>query len=198
MVTHGRGFKLPVEMCDAAGNLNPAAVGWSRKPLHGCNLSGRWGRKKRWNYWCITNQDMLFSLTLSHLDYLGLAFIYYLDFASGKFMEQTVTRLFGKGCDLPEGLGGLIQFEDSALRMEMRDSGNDIYLRVDSPAFGGEKLHAEFQGQPPGGTRDLECRDPVEQAFVPVHIQAELSSSNWEDSDWKSQTGNGSGQLCLS
>ncbi len=155
MVTHEAELKLPVEMCDAAGNLNPAAVGWSRKPLHGCNLSGRWGRKKRWNYWCITNQDMLFSLTLSHLDYLGLAFIYYLDFASGKFMEQTVTRLFGKGCDLPEGLGGLIQLEDSALCMEMRDSGNDIYLRVDSPAFGGEKLHAEFQVSRPVGHETL-------------------------------------------
>jgi len=50
----------PVDLCDSAGRLNRAAVGWSRQPLHNCNVSGHWPRKKRWNYWCITSPDCLF------------------------------------------------------------------------------------------------------------------------------------------
>ena len=38
----------PVNLCDPEGNLNPEAVGWSRHPLHHCNLRGHWPRKKRW------------------------------------------------------------------------------------------------------------------------------------------------------
>ena len=58
-----------------------------------------------------------------------------------------------------------------------------------------------FFFQAEDGIRDLVRSRGLGDVYkrqVPVHIQAELSSSNWEDSDWKSQTGNGSGQLCLS
>ncbi|WP_017836529.1 hypothetical protein [Dietzia sp. UCD-THP] len=30
--------------------LEPAAVGWTRTPLHRTAISG-WGRTKRWEYW---------------------------------------------------------------------------------------------------------------------------------------------------
>jgi hypothetical protein len=39
----------PCDSCDARGRVNPAAVGWSRRPLVRANLSGRWPRRKRWN-----------------------------------------------------------------------------------------------------------------------------------------------------
>ena len=155
MATHELEIQSDVNLCDSQGNLNPAAVGWSRQPLHRCNLTGRWGRKKRWNYWCITTPDFLFSLTLSHLDYLGLAFIYYLDFSSGNFMEQTVSRLLGRGCDLPEGVPGEIRFDDPAMQLIMADWGDQVTLQADSPSFGGRKLHAEFQIERPAGHETL-------------------------------------------
>ncbi|HEY3367062.1 MAG TPA: DUF2804 family protein [Symbiobacteriaceae bacterium] len=68
-----RELTTPVLLCDDRGRLNPAAAGWSRRPLHTCNLKGRWPRKKRWNYWCITTDRHLFSATLSDIDYMGLA-----------------------------------------------------------------------------------------------------------------------------
>ena len=46
-----RELTAPVDLCDARGRLNPAAVGWSRPPLVRANLRGHWPRKKRWNFW---------------------------------------------------------------------------------------------------------------------------------------------------
>ena len=48
-------------------------VGWSRTPLHRCNLSAHPLRKKRWDYWCVTSATHLLSLTYTDLDYVGLA-----------------------------------------------------------------------------------------------------------------------------
>lgn len=57
-----------VELCDAHGRLNPAAVGWSRKPIISANLKG-WGRNKRFEYWCITSPEAIAALNVSHGDY---------------------------------------------------------------------------------------------------------------------------------
>src|SRR5690606_27310777 len=43
----------PVPLCTPAGRLNRAAVGWSRRPVHDCTLPGSWGRRKRWDFWCV-------------------------------------------------------------------------------------------------------------------------------------------------
>jgi len=141
----------PILLCDEHGRLNPEAVGWSRRPLHRCNLRGHWLRKKRWNYWAITTDTHLFSLTLTHLDYAGLAFAYFLDFATHEFIEQTVLHPFGRGLVLPEGVEGEIHFEDERLRMQMADDGATVRLVTESPDFGGKPLSATFTvTRPPG------------------------------------------------
>jgi hypothetical protein len=48
----------PVDLCAPDGTLSPAALGWSRRPLHRCNLSGHLLRKKRWEYWCVANGEI--------------------------------------------------------------------------------------------------------------------------------------------
>ena len=67
----------PVMLCSPDGSLNRESVGWSRQPLHTCNLSGRWPRKKKWNYWAITTEGYVFSIALANVDYIGLAFGYF-------------------------------------------------------------------------------------------------------------------------
>ena len=78
-----------VDLCLPNGKLNPQAVGWSRQPLQNCQLFGHPLRKKRWNYWCVTSPTHLFSVTLSNVDYAGLPFVYFLDFATGEFIENS-------------------------------------------------------------------------------------------------------------
>ena len=69
-----------VDLCSPEGKLNQEAIGWSRRPLHNCNLSGNPLRKKQWNYWAVATDRCFFSATISNLDYLGLAFVYFIDF----------------------------------------------------------------------------------------------------------------------
>lgn len=134
----------PTNLCTPRGNLEPSAVGWSRHPLHTCNLSWHAFRKKRWNYWCITTPKFLFSATLSNIDYMGLAFIYYLDFESKQFIEQTVMAPFGKGCDMPDIVNAGLSFENKALQLQFIETTTGVAIKVFSPQFGGKKLQAEI------------------------------------------------------
>jgi hypothetical protein len=140
----------PTLLCDPQGHLNPGSVGWSRHPLHTCNVSGHPMRKKKWNYWCITTPEILFSITLSNIDYMGLAFAYSLDFATRRFTEQTVMVPFGAGCTFSETVPGKIQFDHKQMRLAFNDSGEAISLQVESPSFGGKKLLANLHiSRPP-------------------------------------------------
>lgn len=134
----------PVLECDAIGNLNLDAIGWSRHPLHTCNLSHHPLRKKLWNYWCFTNRDFLFSITVSNIDYMGLIFAYYLDFNTKIFVEQTIMRPFGNGCNLPPTVEGDIVFEDAHLSCSFIRENQQTHIRVDGDSFGGKPLHANL------------------------------------------------------
>ncbi len=145
----------PVLLCDTRGRLNPAAVGWSRHPLHQSNLRGAWPRKKRWNYWAITTERHLFSVTLSHLDYLGMAFAYYLDFETGSFIEQTVSTPFGQGFFLPEAVEGELRFQGKDLSIMMSDERSIARLAVTSRSFKGQPMLADLAVERPAGHETL-------------------------------------------
>jgi hypothetical protein len=134
----------PVNLCDANGRLNPAAVGWSRRPLHACNLQGAWPRKKRWNYWCVTTDQHLFSVTLSDLDYAGMAFAYFLEFETGRFHELTVMTPFGSGMNLPDTVEGSMRFQHKSLTCALTEQPGGVRIQVESPNFGGAPLAAEL------------------------------------------------------
>jgi len=134
----------PVSLCTPRGRLNRASVGWSRRPLHRLNLSGRWGRKKRWNYWCITDGELLFSVTLSSLDYVGAAFVYLWHRPTGTFIEQTVLRPFGRGCHLPDSVAAGLSFQSKRLALSIFPEDACTRIKVTSPDFGGSVLAADL------------------------------------------------------
>lgn len=79
----------PVDLCLPDGALNPAAVGWSRRPLHRGNLTG-WGRTKRWEHWCVTTPTHLVALTVADLDFLSLNALYFFDYTGREFTRATL------------------------------------------------------------------------------------------------------------
>ncbi|WP_255510160.1 DUF2804 family protein [Micromonospora sp. AP08] len=85
-MTHEREITEPVDLCGPDGRLNPAAVGWSRRPLHRANLRG-WGRAKRWEYWGVVTPTHILGLVASSLDYAGVHSVYLLDRRTG--VERT-------------------------------------------------------------------------------------------------------------
>ncbi len=145
----------PVDLCLPDGNLNPAARGWSRTPLHTCNLSRHPLRKKRWNYWCVTSPTNLFSITLSDVDYMGLAFAYALDFNSKEYTEQTVSTLLGSGFNLNPTVSGNLKFTNPRMTVTMDDTGDRIAIRAKSTDFGGKPMSAEFSILRPAGHETL-------------------------------------------
>lgn len=68
----------PVDLSLPNGHLNPAAVGWSRFPLHHTWLHG-WGRNKRFDYWCVTSPDAVVAFSLSDVDYRSGFGAFFLD-----------------------------------------------------------------------------------------------------------------------
>jgi hypothetical protein len=77
----------PVDLCLPDGRLNPAAVGWTRRPLHRANLRG-WGRNKRFEYWCVTSPDLVAAINISHSDYRVTLASFFLDLKTMETFSQ--------------------------------------------------------------------------------------------------------------
>lgn len=92
----------PVDLCDHRGRLAPGARGWSRQPLHRANLRGAHGRKKRWDYWCITSPDLYLSLTYADIDYLGTISVWVYQPSTGIEVDLAKVVPFACGFALPD------------------------------------------------------------------------------------------------
>lgn len=98
----------PVSLTGADGELNPAALGWTRTPLHDTSgIPGRrhWGRNKRWEYWAVMTPTHVVALTVSCIDYLSLHSVWVLDRATGEAIDTTVLSPGGRSATLPASLG---------------------------------------------------------------------------------------------
>ena len=139
-----REILVPTPLCDKKGNLNPEAIGYARKPIIDCNLSGHFMRKKKWNYWCVYGEDILFSATISHLDYAAVCFVYLLEYETQRYFEKTVVIPLGTNIKMPTQVLETVNFANSELRIRMSYLDGDTHLSVTCPDFDGERLHAEL------------------------------------------------------
>ena len=98
----------PVSLTGPDGELNPAALGWTRTPLIDTSgIPGRrhWGRNKRWEYWGIMTPTHIVALTVSCIDYLSLHAVWVFDRATGEAIDTTVLSPGGRSATLPPSLG---------------------------------------------------------------------------------------------
>jgi hypothetical protein len=105
----------PTDLCTPSGSLNPEAVGWSRYPLHRCNLAGHRLRKKRWNYWAAQTEHHFFAAGIAQLDYACTGFAYLVDMRRKAVIERTVTRPFSRGSSLGEDVESPARFRSRRL-----------------------------------------------------------------------------------
>jgi hypothetical protein len=147
-----RELRDPISLCRPDGRLDPRAVGWSRHPLHRCNLRGRWGRKKRWDYWCVTTRHQVLSLTYADIDYLGLASATFVDLRDQRWLERTVVMPLALGFSQPDTVGGAdIAFDRFGLSLAMREQPGGTRLTAGFRAGSGERVDADlFVALPPG------------------------------------------------
>lgn len=152
--THERELTAPALLCDAQGRLLGESVGWSRTPLHRCDLPAGLQRKKRWNYWCVTDGHTLLSATIADIDFVALAFVYVWDAPTGYFAEKTAICP-GGGVVLPETPAGDIVFDNPAMRVALLDEHGGTRIRIECADFRGQPLAADVLCTRPAGHETL-------------------------------------------
>jgi hypothetical protein len=129
-----------VPLCTPDGRLNPAAVGWTRRPLHTANLRG-WGRTKRWEYWGVMTPRAFVGVTVSSLDYAGVHSIYVLDRRTGAETVRGTVEPLARSAVLPDrsgmgtaraGAGGLaIELASTAAGTRIDARAPGVHLRAE-------------------------------------------------------------------
>lgn len=104
----------PVDLCLPSGVLNPAAIGWTRRPLHRANLhpaplgsrAATWSRTKRREHWVVVTEDHIITLTVNSLNYAAQHQVWILDRRDETEVEESTIVPLARQVDLPETSGG--------------------------------------------------------------------------------------------
>jgi hypothetical protein len=146
-------LKGPGKLLDKDGNLTQA--GWATQQVLDCNLENshfyklkfmQGMRIKVWDYYAITTPTHFFSFTVSDIGYIGMVFAYVIEFATGKYEEQTLTIPLAAGVKIPrnstEGestyMGG-----GKTLRFSVEGTKRTLFVRW--PGFGTSELNADLE-----------------------------------------------------
>ncbi|MFN7243629.1 MAG: DUF2804 family protein, partial [Dietzia cercidiphylli] len=127
--------------------LDPAAVGWTRTPLHRTAIAG-WGRTKRWEYWGIVSDRFVVGLTVAGLDYLSTCAVYVLDRRTGvettrsgvsplvrpAFSDEAGVGTVHASAGLGSGRVGIeIDDDEAATAIRVRATGLLVDLEITRP-----------------------------------------------------------------
>ena len=122
----------PVDLCTPSGTLDPAAVGWSRRPLHRCALPAGWPRRKRWEFWGLLTDTHLLRITYGATDYVGTLVVSFLDYEEGKRVEHASLVPFAWGMPFPDVVGGApIEFSGGGARLRLADENDGRRIQVE-------------------------------------------------------------------
>lgn len=150
MITGERELTDPVDLCTGGGRLNPAAVGWTRHPLHRANLRG-WSRNKRWEYWGVMTPDHVVGVVASSLDYAGVHSVYVLDRATGLDLNHEVVVPFARGVTMPDRSGaGDVRARGRDLTIDIHQTPDATVLRAAAP-----RVRVDFTIARPAGHESL-------------------------------------------
>lgn len=134
-----------VKLCDAKGQLNPEAIGYARKPLIESNLKGNFMRKKKWNYWCVFGDEIMFSATISQMDYATVCFVYFLNYETQRFFEKTVVIPLTRRHRFSEKVLDSCHFRHVDMSLQFTYEDNITHLLVDIDDFDGEPFQADLK-----------------------------------------------------
>lgn len=159
----------PGMLLDEHGHL--AQVGWSRQPLLDSNLeAARFYRLrflqplriKRWDYYGITTPAHFYSFTLADLGYAGQVFAYVVDFADGRYHEETLTIPLSRGIVLPRNsTEGTSRYEGRQARLIFAVTPQGRQLSVEWPGFGQKGLAAEIALEMPPEHESMNIVIPI-------------------------------------
>lgn len=174
MTTHEREITEPVELCTPDGrHLNPLAKGWSRTPLHVCNLQGVWGRTKRWDYWAVLTDRLALAITYGHVDYLGTVAMWWVDLETGVSGGAEAIAPLARGLALPDRPGTEpLRFRSKALDVDLIDE-------PDADGTAGTTLRASWRDVD-GSPASLEARVDLPPGHQSVNVVIPWSDTRFQ------------------
>lgn len=127
-----------VPLCRPDGSLDPAAVGWSRTPVHDTSGIGRGlhglGRNKRWEYWAVVTPRHVVALTTSALDYAALHQVWVLDRETGEEVDAAAIAPSNYSATLPGRLGaGPVRSRTRKVAIAVEPHPEGVRLRARAP-----------------------------------------------------------------
>ncbi|HEY8090829.1 MAG TPA: DUF2804 domain-containing protein [Polyangiaceae bacterium] len=155
-----RELSAPVDIADARGRLVREAVGWSRHPLHRCDLPAGLRGVKRWNHWCFTTRTHALTVTVADIGWLGLAIVSFLDFSAGGPVERVHVRPGGLAGAMPRGVRDDLTVNARGLRLSMRADGETMHVDVDARALLGARIVADLEVSRPAAHETLNVLVP--------------------------------------
>jgi len=191
-------LRQAVDLCTSDGRLNREAVGWSRHPVHRCGLPGSWGRRKRWDYWCIATPTHVLSVTYADVDYLGLADVFFLDLASGRSVNPSGVAPASRGVQMPDTVaGGSMTFEGRGLRLVITEEAGGTRLAASAESA---RFECDVLLERPGGHESLSVVIPWSdrrfQCTTKDNTRPAVGAIRWDGAEWAFQ-GAGRDYGCL-
>jgi hypothetical protein len=196
MATHERELTEPVDLCTPDGKrLNPAARGWSRRPLHRANLRGRWGRTKKWDYWGVLAGDLTVAVTYADVDYLGLATVWWADLATGRTGGKEAMVPLARGIDLPDvPASETLRYDGQGLRLTIADDDETGATTIDAAwtEKDGAPARLHVTADLPAGHESLNVVIPWSETTFqytskhqarPVHGELTIASTTYDVGD---------------
>ena len=121
-------------------------------------------RLKEWDYYGTTTKDFFFSATVANVGYIGLAFVYWIDFAARTQVEKTIVTPLGLRCALPRSSdAGDVDFRLGGVRLAFRREAERRVLSVRWPRFAkGETLEADLVVHQPSDLESITVATPMD------------------------------------
>ena len=120
-------------------------------------------RLKEWDYYATTTRDFFFSVTVSHVGYIGLVFAYFIDFHDNSQVERTIVLPLGRGCELPRSSAtGDVHFRRGNLHIDFLREAERRIIKVDWPRFHKrDTLRAELEVSQPSDLDSIVIATPI-------------------------------------
>lgn len=149
-----REITRPVDLCDARGSLNRAAVGWSRRPLVRANLSRHWLRKKKWNFWNWISPRFVLSVTLADIDYASFCAVAFTDFETGENASGVWLGMGGR-LPMPEHVEEGVAFAGGGMEYSNVYGAGELKVDLSGRTRNGGAIGADFVVRRPPGHESL-------------------------------------------
>lgn len=128
--THEREITSRTRIATKRGRINHDAVGFARIPLFDGTIPS-FGRRKRWEYWCVTSRTHALSITYADLDVVRLASAWFVDLETDERIEVSLPLPPLVGTKLaPTVAGGDVVVDAGLFSFAIREQPNATRLET--------------------------------------------------------------------